>query len=71
LATIPTGTCANNAAPMGATITITDTATGVSVTCVVVSRGPYAAGRVVDIAEATFARMAPPSQGVIPVRVTW
>lgn len=68
---IPTGTCANNVAPMGAVLTVTDTDTGGSVTCVVVSRGPYGAGRVVDMAVATFARLAPPSDGLINVRVTW
>jgi Lytic transglycolase len=71
LDSIPTGTCANNAAPMGAILTVTDTSTGKSVTCQVVSRGPYDRGRVVDLAEGTFAQLAPPSQGLINVRVTW
>jgi rare lipoprotein A (peptidoglycan hydrolase) len=56
---------------MGATLTVTNMATGMSVSCVVVSRGPYGAGVVVDLAEATFAVLAPPSQGVAYVRVTW
>ena len=71
LSSIPTGTCANNAAPIGAILTVTDTDTGGSVTCQVVSRGPYGPGRVVDLAETTFARLAPPSHGLINVRVTW
>ena len=35
------------------------------------SRGPYVQGRVVDLARSTFARLAPPSRGVIDVRVEW
>jgi rare lipoprotein A (peptidoglycan hydrolase) len=70
LNTIPTGTCANNAAPMGAAITVTSSS-GSTVVCKVVSRGPYGAGRIVDLAEGTFAALAPPSQGVVSVRVGW
>jgi hypothetical protein len=70
LNTIPTGTCANNAAPMGATITVTSSS-GSTVACKVVSRGPYGAGRIVDLAEGTFAELASPSQGVVSVRVGW
>jgi rare lipoprotein A (peptidoglycan hydrolase) len=71
LDTIPAGTCANNAAPMGAVLTVTDVYTGQSVTCQVVSRGPFGPGRVIDLAKNTFAQLAPPSQGLIDVRVTW
>jgi rare lipoprotein A (peptidoglycan hydrolase) len=71
LDTIPTGTCANNDAAMGEVISVTAVGTGVTVTCRVVSRGPYGAGRIVDLAEATFALLAPPSQGVVAVRVSW
>jgi rare lipoprotein A (peptidoglycan hydrolase) len=56
---------------MGATLTVTDLSTGASVTCVVVSRGPYGGGRILDMAEPTFAQLADPSVGVIEVRVTW
>jgi hypothetical protein len=68
---IPAGTCANNIAPMGAVLTVTDTDTGAAVMCQVVSRGPYGSGRVVDLAVETFAQLVPPSQGLINVRVTW
>jgi rare lipoprotein A (peptidoglycan hydrolase) len=70
LDTIPTGTCAENNAPMGATLLIT-TASGATATCRVVSRGPYAAGRIVDVAKATFALLASTAQGVVNVRVSW
>lgn len=69
LNTIPSGTCANNAAPMGSVITVTSA--GISVTCRVVSRGPFVAGRVVDLAMATFATLGPVSRGLVPVSVSW
>jgi rare lipoprotein A (peptidoglycan hydrolase) len=70
LDTIPTGTCANNAAPMGATLYLT-TPSGATATCRVVSRGPYVVGRVVDVAKATFARLASPNLGLVDVQVSW
>jgi hypothetical protein len=70
LDTIPTGTCADNAAPMGATLYLS-TASGATATCRVVSRGPFGLGRVVDVAKATFARLAPPNLGLVDVQVSW
>jgi rare lipoprotein A len=67
---IAPGTCANNDAPMGAIITVTNAA-GISVTCKVVSRGPFVVGRVVDLARSTFAKLGPVSQGLVGVSVTW
>jgi rare lipoprotein A (RlpA)-like double-psi beta-barrel protein len=67
----PDGTCANNDAPMGTVVTVTDVSTGRSVTCQVTSRGPFASGRIIDLAETTFSRLAPAATGVIQVRVTW
>jgi rare lipoprotein A (peptidoglycan hydrolase) len=71
LDTIAPGTCADNVAPMGAVLVVTDTATGGSVTCQVVSRGPFVSGRVLDLAVESFARLAPPGLGLVDVRVTW
>lgn len=70
LDTIPPGTCANNDAPMGSTIKVTNGA-GVSVTCKVVSTGPFVTGRVVDLAKSTFAQLGPVSQGLVGVAVSW
>jgi rare lipoprotein A (peptidoglycan hydrolase) len=55
---------------MGATLYLSS-ASGATATCRVVSRGPFGLGRVVDVAKATFALLAPPSQGVVNVRVSW
>jgi hypothetical protein len=70
LNTIPAGTCANNAAPMGSVISVANLE-GVTVTCTVVSRGPFVAGRIVDLAEPTFAHLGSVSQGLVSVTVTW
>jgi len=70
LDTIPSGTCASNDARMGAVLTVTNNA-GVSVTCRVVSTGPFVPGRIVDLAKSTFATLCPVSAGVTPVSVRW
>jgi rare lipoprotein A len=55
---------------MGSVIKVTN-AGGVSVTCKVVSRGPFVTGRVVDLAKSTFAQLGPVTQGLVGVAVTW
>lgn len=67
----PDGECANNTAPMGTIIRVTNLDNGRSTTCRVTSRGPYTAGRVVDMTKTTFARIADPRGGVCRVRVEW
>jgi rare lipoprotein A len=67
---IAAGTCANNDAPMGATLTVTNSV-GMSVACKVVSRGPFVAGRVVDLSASTFALLGSLSRGLVSVTVTW
>lgn len=67
----PHGTCAHPTLPFGTILTVTNVATGASVTCRVDDRGPYAGGRVVDLSPDVFARLAPLAVGVATVRVTW
>jgi rare lipoprotein A len=67
----PAGTCAHRTAPMGTILKVTNLANGKSTTCKVADRGPYIAGRVVDLSKPTFAEIAPLSAGVIKVRVEW
>ena len=52
-------------------MTVTRTATGASVTCVVTDRGPHGAGRIIDLDRGTFAQLANPNEGVIQVRIAW
>jgi rare lipoprotein A len=50
---------------------VTNLATGASTTCVVADRGPFVAGRVIDLDRSVFEQLAPLSAGVINVRITW
>lgn len=65
------GHCAHRTAPIGTVVTVTNVATGSSVTCKVTNRGPYAGGRIIDLSDGSFARIAPLSQGLADVRVEW
>jgi rare lipoprotein A (peptidoglycan hydrolase) len=67
----PAGTCASPDIAYGTVVTVTDVSTGKSVTCTVDDHMDASSGRVLDMAEATFAELADPSVGVIEVRVSW
>lgn len=67
----PAGTCAHKSLPFGTIMTITNLANGRVVQCRIYDRGPYVDGRILDLSTDVFSRLAPPSLGVIPVRVTW
>jgi rare lipoprotein A (peptidoglycan hydrolase) len=41
------------------------------VTCRVEDRGPFLDGRILDMSETTFSKLAPLGAGVIEVRLTW
>jgi rare lipoprotein A len=63
--------CAHRSVPKGTVLTVTNLANGKSVTCKVNDRGPFVAGRVIDLSKQGFAAIASTSAGVIRVRVTW
>lgn len=67
----PAGRCASPWLPKGVTLTVTDVATGVTITCLVDDREADNPGRVVDLSPSGFEAMAPLSQGVIRVTITW
>jgi len=67
----PNGTCAHPTLPFGTVVSIVDTDNGRTASCTVEDRGPYAGGRIIDLAQDVFTRMAPTSQGVINVRISW
>jgi len=67
----PNGTCAHPTLPFGTILHLYDFATGRTTTCRVDDRGPYAGGRVVDLAPDVFARLEPVSDGVAHVRISW
>lgn len=65
------GTCAHRTAPMGTVITVTNNASGATTTCTVADRGPFGAGRILDLSATVFDRLAPRSSGVVSVTATW
>jgi rare lipoprotein A len=56
--------------PFGTLVTVTNLATGATVTVVINDRGPFG-GRLIDLSEHAFERIAPLGQGVAWVRITW
>lgn len=63
--------CAHRTLPFGTIVTVTNVATGASTTCRIGDRGPFVAGRVIDLSKQRFAELASPSAGVIRVRLSW
>jgi hypothetical protein len=66
----PAGRCASPWIPFGTTVWITNPANGESVSCVV-DDYETDTSRSVDLATATFAEIAPLSQGVIDAELSW
>jgi uncharacterized protein YabE (DUF348 family) len=56
--------------PFGTVVTVTYLATGESIDVVINDRGPFG-GRIIDLSDEAFAALAPLSQGVMQVRLTW
>ena len=68
---IDTGlTAASPWLPFGTNVTVTNLATGASVTVVINDRGPFG-GRLIDLSEEAFSHIAPLGQGVCTVRISW
>ena len=57
--------------PFGTEVRVTNVANGRSVTVVINDRGPYVDGRIIDLSDDAFARLAPLGTGTINVRITW
>jgi rare lipoprotein A (peptidoglycan hydrolase) len=70
-AAAPAGYCASTSLPFGTVLTITDDATGGVITCVVDDRETAGPPHLVDLSPEGFSSLAPLSQGVITVTVTW
>jgi uncharacterized protein YabE (DUF348 family) len=56
--------------PFGTRVTVTNLSNGKSVTVVINDRGPFG-GRSIDLSPEAFVQIAPLSQGVAHVRLTW
>jgi hypothetical protein len=57
--------------PFGTLVTVTDRATGRSVTVVIDDRGPFGKGRVIDLSPEAFAQLAPLGRGLLDVALSW
>ena len=58
---------AHRSLPFGTTLELTNPANGKKVTVRVNDRGPFVAGRTLDLSYGAFSQIAPPSQGVATV----
>ena len=67
----PAGTCAHQSLPFGTVVEIRDVDNGNTATCTVEDRGPYEGGRIIDLAPDVFSRLAPTSEGVVNVQISW
>ena len=56
--------------PFGTVVTVTNLANGETVQVVINDRGPFG-GRIIDLSNEAFARIAPLSQGVCQVQLSW
>ena len=56
--------------PFGTVVTVTNLGNGRTVQVVINDRGPFG-GRIIDLSNQAFARIAPLSQGVCQVRLSW
>ena len=63
-------TAAHPSLPFGTVVTVTNLDNGKSVRVVINDRGPFG-GRIIDLRDEAFARIAPLSRGVCRVRLTW
>lgn len=64
-------TAAHRTLPFGTQVRVTNLANGKSVTVVIDDRGPYIAGRIIDLSDDAFAQLAPLSSGTVNVRISW
>jgi hypothetical protein len=66
------GTCAHRTIRKGTVVKVTNLATGQTATCTVADRGPFIAGRIIDLDRSVFLAIAEsPGQGVLRVRIEW
>lgn len=64
-------TAAHRTLPFGTVVTVTNLANGQSVDVTINDRGPYVEGRIIDLNDSAFERIASYDTGVIDVRITW
>ena len=65
------GSCAHKTIGKGTVVTVRNNGNGKTTTCVVKDRGPFIAGRVIDLERGVFSQLASPGSGVISVSISW
>lgn len=60
---------AHRSLPMGSVVRVTDVETGKAVNVRIVDRGPWVEGRVIDLSDDAFQRLAPLGKGTVKVKV--
>ena len=60
---------AHRSLPMGSVVRVTNTETGKSINVRIADRGPWVDGRVIDLSDDAFQRLAPLGKGTIKVKV--
>ena len=65
------GTCAHRTLPKGTVVKVTNLVTGRSANCTVADRGPFVAGRIIDLDRSVFVAIATGNEGVVRVRIEW
>jgi len=65
------GGCAHKTLPKGTVVTVTNLSNGKTATCVVNDRGPYVAGRIIDLDTSVFTKLASTGAGVFNARISW
>jgi uncharacterized protein YabE (DUF348 family) len=62
---------AHRTLPCGTRVTVYNPSNGSSVTVVIRDRGPWIGGRIIDLSDEAFSRIAPLGAGTVRVRITW
>jgi hypothetical protein len=62
---------AHRTLPFGTEVRVTNLANGRSVVVVINDRGPYVGGRIIDLSDDAYARLATLGSGTIQVRIAW
>lgn len=64
-------TAAHKTLPKGTVVKVTNLENGKSVNVVIRDRGPYVKGRIIDLSDNAFSRLAPLGKGVVRVKITY
>jgi uncharacterized protein YabE (DUF348 family) len=62
---------AHRTLPFGTQVKVTNVSTGRSVVVVINDRGPYIGGRIIDLSDDAYAKLAALGSGTIQVRIAW